>query len=203
MRSRRGLAGPRAWVLGGVALWLCACSGSTDVVGVLPTEVETGALEGDGSGIDGLSEATGSEVSQGVASGEFLIVAGVPLADWDGPALDWPLAVSLRDFFADSAWSGRAGPPPRVERDVFAAMGKNVRPDNIRFVAPRPEVAERLRTVFAQAEADLDGGMVARVMRDWRSDEYRVALGPASCGYAPSHHGGSCAEEAADGPEHP
>ena len=67
-RSRRGLADPRGWALAGVALWLCACSGSTDVVGVLPTEVETGALEGaaqdDGSGIDGLSGATGSEVSQ-------------------------------------------------------------------------------------------------------------------------------------------
>jgi hypothetical protein len=213
IRSRKVCAGSREWVLGGLvlgglALCLCACSGSTDVVGVLPTDVET-ALEGaaanegsgiDGSGIDGVSDVTGGE---GFAPGEFLIVAGARVESWEGPVLDWPFPVSLRDFFAEASWSGREGPPPRVERDVFAAMGKSVRPDNVRFVAPKPEVAERLRSVFGLAPADLDDGMVARVMRDRRSDEYRVALGPASCGDAPSHHGGPCAEEPADGFEHP
>lgn len=203
-RSRKGYAGSREWVLGGLALCLCACSGSTDVVGVLPAEVDTGALEGaaanEGSGLDGVSDVTGGE---GFAPGEFLIVAGARVESWEGPALEWPFSISLRDFFAEASWSGREGPPLRVERDVFAAMGKSVRPDNVRFVAPKPEVAERLRSVFGLAPADLDGGMVARVMRDWRSDEYRVALGPASCGDAPSHHGGPCAEEPADGFEHP
>ncbi|MEY4550785.1 MAG: hypothetical protein RL685_6980 [Pseudomonadota bacterium] len=214
IRSRKGCAGSHGRALcgrafAGLALCLCACSGSTDVVGVLPTDVETGVLEGaaagegsgiDGSGIDGVSNVAGGE---GFAPGEFLIVAGARVEGWNGPVLEWPFSVSLRDFFAEASWSGREGPPPRVERDFFAAMGRSVRPDNVRFVAPKPEVAERLRSVFGLAPADLDGGMVARVMRDRRSDEYRVALGPASCGDAPSHHGGPCAEELADGLEHP
>jgi hypothetical protein len=197
-------------------LLLGACSGSTDVVGVLPVDVESRALEGAGQG-EGLGGDGASTTGEGLAASELSIVAGMRV-DWEGRALEWPFAVSLRDFFADESGADLFVPPPRLERRVMAVMGKPARPDDVRFVAPKPEVVERLRDVFAVADVDFDGEMVARVMRDWRSDEYRVALGSmpfafappesmapgaASCGNAPSHHGGPCAEEATDGLEHP
>lgn len=207
--SRRGCAGSRVWALDAAVLtlcvsWLSACSGSTDVVGVLPQDVETGALEGaseSSEGIQGVSEVTGAEGT----SSEFSIVAGMPISDWeDRPALDWPFNVSLREFFADGSRPGQFGPPPSVERQVIAVMGRQAKLEHVRVVAAGPEISERLRDVFAEADVELDGEMVARVMRDRRSDEYRVALGLPSCGgYSASHHGGPCAEAAADGVDHP
>lgn len=177
-----------------LSLVLCGCSGSTDVVGMLAAESETEALEGtsESDSLQGSSDVTRVQIS-----GEFSIVAGMPVAGWEGrPALAWPFDVSLEEFFANGSWPGPFGPPPRVGRQVMAVMGRTARLENVRVVAAAPEIAERLRDVFPKADVDLDGEMVARVMRDWRSDEYRVALGTASCGRAASHHGGPCADTA-------
>ena len=183
------------WAVCAAALWLCACSGSTAGVGVLPvdTDEQSDALEGESA--DGALQG-----SEGLP-GQIAFVAGVPV-DWSGPALPWPLEVPLREFFSDGSWPGPFGPPPSVERRVIAAMGRSAR-DGVRVVAAAPETAERLREVFVAADVQLDGEMVPRVMRDRRSDEYRVALGSASCGYASGHHGGSCAQVPAGGFEHP
>jgi hypothetical protein len=173
--SRTANVGSPVWAVSACLLLLCACSGGTDVVGVLPgEEVETGALEGvssQGPGSQGLSG-----VSNGVTTGEYQYVVGMRVEDWDGPALDWPFEFSLREFFADGNRPGPSGPPAAVERQVIDAMGPSARAEHLRFVAPAPKIIERLRDVFAEAEVELDGEMVVGVMRDRRSDEYRVAL---------------------------
>jgi hypothetical protein len=200
--SRTVGVGSQPWAAAASLLLLCACSGSTDVVGVLPNEVETGALEGassDGAGLEGVS---GISSGESAPAGEYLFVAGLRLEDWDRPALEWPFAnITLREFFADGSRPGPYGPPPFVERQVIAAMGASAKVEHVRFVAPAPQVIERLRDVFVEAEVDFDGGMAVNVMRDRRSDEYRVVLGP--CGFSAGHHGGPCAEIPADGSEHP
>lgn len=211
-QSRRGFAGLRRWVPGaaeftlwsGLALCVCglaACSGTTDVVGVLPADElpaddETSELEG----IEGVSGVTAAE---GAPDG-LSIVAGMRVVGWDErAALDWPFDVPLRDFFADGSQPRPFAPPLSMERQLMAVMGRQAKLEHVRVVAAGPEVTERLRDVFAAAAVELDGEMVARVMRDRRSDEYRVALGPASCGYSSSHHGGPCTRTTLDGLQHP
>lgn len=203
--ARAGALHAAALALGVASL--SACSGTTDVVGVLPVDdlpvdVETGALEGASDlneGIQGVTGVTGAEGTPG----ELSIVAGMRMDDWDDrAALEWPFSIPLRDFFANGGRAGSFGPPPNMERQLIAVMGRQAKIERVRVVAAGPEVTERLRDVFAEAEVELDGEMVARVMRDWRSDEYRVALGPGGCGYSSSHHGGSCAEATSSDLEH-
>ena len=95
-QSRRGFAGSRRWVPGAAAftLWsgltlcvcgLAACSGTTDVVGVLPADElpagdETSELEGAGGSIDGVSGVIAAEGAPGGLS----IVAGMRVVGWDG-----------------------------------------------------------------------------------------------------------------------
>jgi hypothetical protein len=204
--SRTGALRAAVWTLS--ICPLVACSGSTDVVGVLPAgespvDVGTGSLEGASEVNEGIQGVTGVTGAEG-APGELSIVAGLRVDGWDErDALDWPFSIPLRDFFANGGRAGSFGPPPGMQRELIAVMGRQAKIEHVRVVAAGPEVAERLRDVFAEAEVELDGEMVARVMRDWRSDEYRVALGPASCGYSSSHHGGSCAEASSDESEHP
>lgn len=203
-RSSRCDAG--RWAAGCAFLCLlCACSGSTDVVGVIDPDL-TDVV----SGVRGSSSAPGSngESEQlnpaGLAgfgqndddASELLVVAGLPLRAYPGPIFEWPLGLRLRAFFAEPSW-GRAGPPDHIEREVFERMGafySEQRKDQVRFVASSGDVAERLRALFDEARLFFGVEPRSLVTRDAWSDEYVVVLGTASCEQLSNHHGDPCAD---------
>lgn len=191
--NRRGAGG---WAACCAWLCLCACSGATDVVGVIDpavTDVEsapgsTGATA-DTAGVAGFGQ-------NGADGSALLIVAGLQLHDYPGPTFEWPLGLRLRVFFAEPSW-GRSGPPDHVEREAFERMGplySERRKDEVRFVASSGDTAERLRALFL--DASLLSGTEPRslVTRDAWSDEYLVVLGRASCERTANHHGVPCAD---------
>jgi hypothetical protein len=190
-----------AFYSGLVGCWLAtlACSGATDVVGVL----------------DDTTTATESIASAAPSPDEALaVVQGRPLPDWRGEVLDWPLAVPLRELFAgDAATSGapravgfagqaavqqrvparwsRAtrrfsrttfeGEPSLARADDQAARAARGRsgPDAMRSVVLRGDSAEKLLSLFGSdaARAGSPGGMPpAAVVRDESGDVYQIVL---------------------------
>jgi hypothetical protein len=167
-----------------------ACSGATDVVGIL----------------DDTTESTESLSSAAPSPDEAMaVVQGRPLPDWRGEVLDWPLSVPLRELFAsdDAApdepsaeryvgsspaptrWSRAArrfsrssfdGEPSLARIDAAIARGGRARsaPDAMRSVVLRGDAAERLLSLFAGEAA---GGMPpAAVVRDENGDVYQIVL---------------------------
>lgn len=206
------------WASSCMLACLCACSGSTDVVGVFdesasnPASDQTRQQSSDTSATQGQNlSASGasSDDSTGDTAQELLVVAGLPLRDYQGPTFDWPLGIPLHAFFAESSWSEHSGPPANVERNAFARMGDNwpggslpeQRRDDVRFVASTGLYAERLRDVF-EAATEIYGAVPrSLVLRDDWGDEYLVVLGTTTTdcimadGMKPaSHHSGPCAE---------
>jgi hypothetical protein len=187
---------------------LCACSGSTDVVGVFddsagnqPGSPQSTRQSSDTTQAQELSASGASNDSAGAAD-EVLVVAGLPLRDRDysGPTFEWPLGIPLHAFFAESSWPAHPGPPANVERNAFARMGGNLpdqRRDDVRFVvASEGPTAERLIDVFEAATAFFGTEPRSLVLRDDWGDEYLVVLGTTTtdCMKAASHHSGPCAE---------
>jgi len=186
------------------ALWLaasCACSGSTDVVGVLdPALPDVAAPSGNddpadeatvspltGAPLPGTGEGAGPEGS------DVLLVAGLPLPDWSGPTSPWPLDTPLRSFFSDPAGvfsdfpgSGegwRGGAPEQAQREAFERMdvfsGEARR--QMRFAASTGVSAERLRELFANVASSEDEPP-SLVARDSWDDRYLVAVPAERCG---------------------
>jgi len=133
------------------------------------------------------------------AADELLVVAGLPLRDYQGPTFEWPLEMPLHAFFAESSWPDRLGPPANVERNAFERMAGDLpdqRRDDVRFVAYSGPNAERLIDVFATATAFFGTEPRSLVLRDAWGDEYLVVLGTTTtdCMKATSHRSGPCAE---------
>jgi hypothetical protein len=84
-----------------------------------------------------------------------------------------------------------------VERDAFERMSpyySDQRKDDVRFVAPTADAAERLLGLFSVARGFFGSEPRSLVTRDAWSDEYLVVLGTASCDSSLNHHGPPCAE---------
>lgn len=200
------------WASSCMLACLCACSGSTDVVGVFDDSAgnQPSTPASSSSQSSGTNAAQAQDLSVSGASGndsagdaeELLVVAGLPLRDRDyqGPTFEWPLGIPLHAFFAESSWPEHPGPPANVERNAFARMGGNLpdqRRDDVRFVvASEGPTAERLIDVFEAATAFFGTEPRSLVLRDDWGDEYLVVLGTTTtdCMKAASHHTGPCAE---------
>lgn len=196
------------WASSCVLACLCACSGSTDVVGVFDDSAGSPSTQSSNTNSaqaqDLSVSGAGSNDSSGDAAEELLVVAGLPLRDYQGPTFDWPLGIPLHAFFAESSWPERSGPPANVERNAFARMGgiwpggslPEQRRDDVRFVASNGSDAERLLDVFETATAFYGTEPRSLVLRDPWGDEYLIVLGTTTtdCMKAASHHSGPCAE---------
>jgi len=212
------LALPRLRVLCAAAgaLWLaasCACSGSTDVVGVFdPSLTDVAAASGNEGPADEVtvSPLTGARrpgTGDGAdpAGSDVLLVAGLPLPDWSGPTSPWPLDTPLRSFFSDpadvfsdafpgsdDAWRG--GAPEQAQREAFERMdvfsGSARR--QMRFAASTGVSAERLRELFANV-ASLEDEPPSLVARDSWDDRYLVAVPAERCGR--SGRRGGCSDD--------
>jgi hypothetical protein len=197
--SRGNRHGTGMWVTSCALLCLCACSGATDVVGVIDPEVTDVQSSTPGSRAEtGNPQSLAGLGQDGADGSELLVVAGLPLRDYPGPTFEWPLGVRLRVFFSEPSW-GRSGPPAQVEREAFQRMGvfySEQRKDDVRFVASTGDAAERLRSLFSDARVLLGSEPRSLVTRDAWSDEYLVVLGTASCEHSSNHHGDPCADPA-------
>jgi hypothetical protein len=195
--SRRQLHGAAVWAAGCALCCLCACSGATDVVGVIDPDVTDVELTTPGSSADPANSAGFAGISRNASDGsELLVVAGLPLRDYPGLTFAWPLSARLRDFFSEVSW-GRSGPPDHVEREAFERMSpyySEQRKEDVRFVAPSADAAERLLGLFSAARGVFGSEPRSLVTRDGWSDEYLVVLGTASCDHSPNHHGPPCAD---------
>jgi hypothetical protein len=188
----------------------CACSGSTDVVGVLdPSLTDVAAPSGNEDKADEVtvSPLTGPPLS-GTGESDVLLVAGLPLPDWPGPTSPWPLDTPLRSFFSDpsdvfadsfpgsgEAWRG--GAPEQAQREAFERMdvfsGSARR--QMRFAASTGVSAERLRELFANV-ASLEDEPPSLVARDSWDDRYLVAVPAERCGR--SGRRGGCSDASSD-----
>jgi hypothetical protein len=182
----------------GAVFCLCACSAATDVVGVIDQKTTDVTATNASAGSDPAAPQAfaASGVSDGTTA-ELLVVAGLPLRDWQGPTFGWPLGVRLRAFFSDSSWPGRSGPPDHVEREAFARMGaySEQRHDDVRFVPSTGDIADTLRQLFVEATVVFGDEPRSIVTRDGWGDEYMVVLGTTTCERASSsHHGETCAD---------
>jgi hypothetical protein len=167
------------------------------VVGVIDAPVSDVAPDSQGDSVS--TQNLGRFVGSPEEGDEYLVVAGLRLPrEYASRALQWPLAIPLRIFFSNSSWTGRGGPPDDVERAAFAQMGQFVeaRRDDVRFVAPSGDTADRLRMLFSEAP---DG---RRVVSD-ATDTYLVVIGSASCGRTGPHHGEPCPDFAEYELDHP
>jgi hypothetical protein len=194
---------------------VCACSGSTDVVGVFDDKASSSPSSNPSQQSSDTNvtqsqnlSATGASSSDSAGDAEeLLVVAGLPLRDhdYDGPTFEWPLGVPLHAFFAESSWPEHPGPPANVERNAFARMGgvwpggnlPDQRRDDVRFVvASEGPDAQRLIDVFETASNFYGTEPRSLVLRDAWGDEYLVVLGTTTtdCMKATSHHSGPCAE---------
>ncbi|MEO8177967.1 MAG: hypothetical protein ABI895_03950 [Deltaproteobacteria bacterium] len=195
--SRGSCHGAGRWALGCALLWLCACSGATDVVGVIDPDVGDPEVTEVERATPGSSAGTSNPAGfAGLDGSELLVVAGLPLRDYPGLTFDWPLGVRLRAFFAEASW-GRSGPPAYVEREAFERMGPFIseqRREDVRFVASTGDIAERLRALFNDARSRFGSEPRSLVTRDAWSDEYLVVLGAASCEHSSNHHDDPCAD---------
>jgi hypothetical protein len=92
-----------------LAFSVVACSAATDVVAVDNSDppanpaaatTDVGALVEQDNGALGRLVVPPLPANQAPGS-TTLIVAGLPVPDWQGPTFDWPLATPLRTFFSD------------------------------------------------------------------------------------------------------
>jgi hypothetical protein len=179
-----------------IGCWLVtlACSGATDVVGILD---DTSA-----SSPDGVASAAPSPDEA------LAVVQGRPLPDWRGAVQPWPLSTPLRELFAAdgapsepglfgsagrASWqrvsTGRSREGARrfagaafESEAALAGLGgglarqaRSREPGAPRSVVLRGDAAERLLSLFASASADPDVPPAA-VVRDDTGDVYGLVL---------------------------
>lgn len=181
-----------------------ACSGPTDIVGVV--DDEGSSAEADEPASDATAAAPAGDPSadgDALDAGEVaLLLAGRPVTDWPGEALEWPLSVSLAELFASARANDRRDrpmPAPWPSRRVTSGFTRSSARGVANDVDGRsPELDARLlilsaseaRTLLAlMAPAGGPGDEPAGVFRDALGDVYWVSVenegrsfDPAGCG---------------------
>jgi len=184
----------KAGVFGvGALLAVLACSSPTDIVGVVDgADAEVPADEGAADPDQTVDDTSG-------AADVALLLAGRPMADWDGDALAWPLSTPLAELFADTTSFERDARDERTDRDDRDDRAQ-LSPWQSRRLAPSPsrgssragevgarasafearllildedEARELLALLPSAASPDAER---AAVFRDVRGDVYQVSL---------------------------
>jgi len=179
-----------------------ACSGPTDIVGVVGDIGPGAADEAASDATDATPAVDPSATPDDETSGTddvALLLAGQPMTDWPGEALEWPLSVPLAELFAsEPANDGRDRlmPAPWPSRRVASGARSSAR--GVSGVDGRsPELDARLlildeddarRLLALMTPAGGPGDERAGVFRDELGDVYRVSveddersLDPAGC----------------------
>lgn len=169
----------------GPACAVVACSGATDVVGVVDDTAAAADLASGGGDAPPAPEAEGDAA--------VAVVIGRPVLGWQGRVHDWPLAEPLREVFAsrdDPGGSDRAergGPLPALpgrdgaaSRSRATALGGERQLPQDFWSATFMDTARSavLRGVPAERVLDFFAGlpMAVVVAQDGAGDEYLVAL---------------------------
>lgn len=179
-----------------------ACSGPTDIVGVVDDEGSSGAADEPASDATAATPAGDPSADDDASDADevVLLLAGRPVTDWPGEALEWPLSVSLEELFASARANDRSDrllPAPWPSRRVASGFTRSSSRDIASDVDGRsPELdarrlilsasdARRLLALMAPAGGP---GERAGVFRDALGDVYRVSvenegrsLDPAEC----------------------
>lgn len=193
-RVSQRAAANTGWSLAACLLLTLACSGPTDIVGVLD-----GADTNDGDELP--SDATGATppVEHGAARADddaasasdvALLLAGRPVTDWPGEALEWPLSMPLGELFAGASADGRDSrarlmPAPWPSRRVASGLARGSERDTSDLEARSPRFDARLlildeddarRLLALMTPAGGSGDELTAVFRDALGDVYRVSL---------------------------
>jgi hypothetical protein len=181
--------------LAALLLLTLACSGPTDIVGVLD-----GAEPSDGDELP--SDATGATaaVEPGAAPADddaasasdvALLLAGRPVTDWPGEALEWPLSMPLGELFADASPDSRDNrarlmPAPWPSRRVASSgstRGSARGTSDLDARSPRFDArllildeAEARQLLALMTPAGGPGAELTAIFRDALGDVYQVSL---------------------------
>lgn len=164
-----------------LVLLALACSGPTDIVGVVDdVEPSSGAVP---------SDATGADDGAASESDVALLLAGRPVTDWPGEALEWPLPMPLGELFAapsnDRDGRDRLMPAPWPARRVASSSFARGTRGNGDVDARSPQLDARLlildeedarRLLALMTPAGSPGTEPAAIFRDALGDVYRVSL---------------------------
>jgi hypothetical protein len=181
-----------------------ACSGPTDIVGVVDDEGPSGAADEPASNATTTTPAGDPSADDDASDDDevVLLLAGRPVTDWPGEALEWPLSVSLGELFASARANDRRDrrlPAPWPSRRVASGFtGSSARGLASAIDGRSPELDARLlilsasdarRLLALMAPAGGPGDERAGVFRDELGDVYWVAVesegrsfDPAECG---------------------
>lgn len=204
--SSRHAAGLSRRVPAVFLLLALACSGPTDIVGVIDG-VEPGAGDDPASDANDATDATAVDpgATPGGESADAddvaLLLAGRPVADWPGTALEWPLATPLAELFAGepadddrarltpAAWPSRrlASGFARAPARGSSGVGERSGGIDARLLILDEDDARRLLALMTPAAGS--GAERVGVFRDQLGDIYRVSveseemsLDPTACG---------------------
>jgi hypothetical protein len=180
-----------------------ACSGPTDIVGVVDDEGSSGAADEPASNATTATPAGDPSADDDASDDEVvLLLAGRPMTDWPAEALEWPLSVSLGELFASARANDRRDrrlPAPWPSRRVASGFtGSSARGLASAIDGRSPELDARLLILSASDARDLlalmtsaggPGDERAGVFRDELGDVYWVSVesdrrsfDPAECG---------------------
>jgi hypothetical protein len=166
-----------------------ACSGPTDIVGVIDGAEPSAA---GAPGLDATDETAIAPANDDAADAEdvALLLAGRPMLEWPGQALEWPLSMPLAELFADAPSGGRDArdrtlPAPWPSRRVAAGFARasargtsdvDARSTafDARLLILDAEDAQRLLALMTPAGNP--GVARAAVFRDALGDVYEVSL---------------------------
>jgi hypothetical protein len=171
-----------------------ACSGPTDIVGVVegvePGDGDEPASDATGATPAAVPGAAAADDDAAGAGDVALLLAGRPVTDWPGEALEWPLSMPLGELFADGSSNERDGrarlmPSPWPSRRVAPGFARASARDTDDVDARSAEFDARL-LILDEADARRllalmtpTGGLGAEpaaVFRDALGDVYRVSL---------------------------
>jgi hypothetical protein len=192
------------WPPAAFLLLALACSGPTDIVGVVDDESPSGAAEEPASDATDVTRAGDPSADDDASDADevVLLLAGRPVTDWPGEALEWPLSVSLGELFASARENDRRDrrlpapwPSRRVASGFTRSSARGVASDvdgrspelDARPLILSASDARRLLALMAPAAGA--GDERAGVFRDELGDVYWVSvenegrsLDPAECG---------------------
>jgi hypothetical protein len=180
-----------------------ACSGPTDIVGVVDDEGAADEPASDATAATPAADPNAAVDDDAARADDVaLLLAGRPVTDWPGEALEWPLSVSLGELFSSARANDRRDrllPAPWLSRRVASGFARS----SARGVASdgdgrSPELDARLlilsasearRLLALMAPAGGPGDERAGVFRDELGDVYWVSVenegpspDPAGCG---------------------
>jgi hypothetical protein len=203
--QRAGHRGGELWRRSPAAFLLLAlaCSGPTDIVGVVDDESAADEPASDATGATpAVDPSATADDDASAADAVALLLAGRRVTDWPGAALEWPLSVSLGELFASARANDRRDrrmPAPWLSRGVAPDFARSSARGVASDVDGRsPELDARLlilsasdarRLLALMAPAAGPGDELAGVFRDELGDVYWVSvedegrsLDPSACG---------------------